>query len=361
MAAAKKGTVIFNTANAGITGKKFGIEKLTCDYNAVGRKYKVELHGDWTDLDAVAKLIVGDSTTAGNQNLKTLLANMDTTLAAIIPDTGVICRTPQLNTEKGATFSTLTVIAEEGLQEGGKFVGGAMDDSAALLASGYVLPADTTFRFVWEPNDVELLYGLPFRPEYKWDLTNDLKSFDFPANSQLPHGVPYDNPSATDNQPGFATNIDDLVAALGYDPDTMTEAALCNIWREGGITEPQRGAIYQYLIASGSGTGTFEYAERILRGETSYRYWIPHVSVIRRYRTPPDTSAYPSPGASGGAYDTNGPPLWTDAPDFDAWDNDYIYLCTGPQVEFSGEFWTVECQWSGFLDFDSDLYGNPSA
>ncbi len=354
------GTKIWNTDDASISGKMVTVEKFTCDYNATGRKFKLEIKGDWTDLDDIASQIVGNSTTAGNQNLKDLLTNMDTTLSAIIPATGIICRTPQLNTQAAGTMAILTVFAEEGLQEGGKFVGGAMDDSAALKASGDVLPADTTFRFVWEPNDVELLYGLPFRPNYKWDLTNDLENFDFPANPQLPHGVPYDNPSATDNQPGFATNIDDLVAALGCDPDTMTEAALCNIWREGGITEPQRGAIYQYLIASGSGTGTFEYAERILRGETSYRYWIPHVSVIRRYRTPPDTSAYPSPGASGGAYDTNGPPSWTDAPDTDKWENDYTYLCTGPQVEFSGEFWTVECQWSGFLDFDSDLYGNPS-
>jgi hypothetical protein len=118
------------------------------------------------------------------------------------------------------------------------------------------------------------------------------------------------------------------------------------------------------------GQGTAEYIKRILRGETSYCEYVPHVTITRSYKNPPnlsDVTKWPPPGFlarfTGGEYPSGYPPPWTSAPA--VYDADaaiyYSYLWSGPQLEFTGEVWQVEAQCQGFVQIDKDLYSDPFA
>jgi hypothetical protein len=124
---------------------------------------------------------------------------------------------------------------------------------------------------------------------------------------------------------------------------------------------------------------TREWLTRYLRGQHNWRAWVPSVTHTARYRTLPDSDlSVPKPGAlcmpGGGNYTywyytdaqlppqqrtvecEDGPPKWTLAPLSDKYGNIFVYLRGGSQVEFSGEFWAVETQYNGFLDFDVEVY-----
>jgi hypothetical protein len=225
------------------------------------------------------------------------------------------------------------------------------------------VPPNTTTRFVYEPNDVALAYGLPFRPGMKWDLTIQAPNLDFMCEYQ---SLNEDGISTTAN----LISIEQVLKNVGYIATNMSLMAVCNVWEAGQITEQYKAAIFNYLWADhgladpgswqGGGAGSAEYVRRILRGTTSYRFWIPHVTVTTRYRTLPQSlTDVPKPGEIGLAGEDGGPPGWTNAPYEDKWTNIFSYWSSGPQVEFSGEFYVVEQQWQGFLDFDEDLYNQP--
>lgn len=332
-------------------GERFAPSKLGIDYTPIGRKYVITLRGIREDLDALAVAMTADAFPANT------IPNLSAAIIAMVPANALV-RTPHLDWDGEGKYANLIVPAEEGLNEGDSTVGTDPESD-----DQYVVPPNTTSRFVFEPNDVALAYGLPFRSGFKWDLEIDAPNVDFPVTYYL-----------TDEH-GQETQVDKTIKTLmqtvGLPADQMSLLAICNVWHEGSVTEQQRLAIYSYLKDdNGGGLGSQQYVRRILRGQDHYRFWIPHVTVIRRYRTMPhDRAAVPVPGGIFSVGDPGGPPIWTNAPDAfwdDPWQTEdfdaslyYSYFTTGPQLEFAGEFYIVEQQWSGFVDFDSDLYSDP--
>jgi hypothetical protein len=370
-------------------GSRYAVKKFVKEGSATGRKYVITINGQWLDIDAfLEEIIRGDSTNRG-YSLERLLAAVPNFSAQakdilIPPGVQAFARTPRLESTGEGDKADLTLIFEEGLQEntggaGGFPVGPNLTDAQAFSEdpSNNVVPANTTYRLVFEPSDVDLAYGLPFRKGYKWDLT-----------VQAPNLNVYtfdDAPAVEDSSgavvPGGALKPYDLLKNLGYKPGSISTLAVCNIWRDGALTEPQRGALFSYLNDGGDAAadnnedtaegrtsrGMRAYVRRILRGETSYRYYIPHVSVTRRYRSPPVVPGYfPLPGEIAEVGAPGAPPAWTNAPtsmfvpgSVDDPELAYSYLSTGPQVDFVGDQWQVDVQWSAFVDLDTNLYENP--
>lgn len=368
-------------------GSRYGIKNWGKQGSALGRKYTFIINGQWKDLDAVAEKII----TLGGYELTNFLQDFSQVsgeLKAIVipPSVTAIARTPDLTGKGEGDKAELTLTFEEGLQEGtggmtgadASLIGPSQTDAEAFLTSASTrVPADTSYRLVFEPNDVDLGYGLPFRGTgtegegYKWDLTLKLSETQQTYEFSTKRRPLYDKVDGTTPTTVPANQLDDLLNGLGYDPENLSLLALTNIWRDGAATEQQRGAIFEFLNDEddGGGTATVEFVKRILRGETSYRFWVPHVSAIRRYRNPPILpGSFPLPGQISEAGTNGAPPPWCNAPlsmfvgGEDAPEKlRYTYWSSGPQVEHTGEFWTVEVQWSGFVDIDDELYGDPTA
>ena len=353
-----------------------GLKSFIKEGSALGRKYSIVLNGQWSVLnDILESIIAGGGGTTGYP-LATLLGGIpgfSSQLTGILSSNGnlAFARTPRLEGRGEGDKADLTLIFEEGLQEnsGTLFnpVGPNQSDQEAFTAgSGNTqVPADSSYRLVFEPNDVELGYGLPFRAEYKWDMTIQAPNL---STYTLPNGpIGFETKDGTPDPTG-AVKINTLIDGIGYDSTNISLLAVANIWREGSITESQRGAFFNYLnnAATGGGYASVAYVTRILRGETSYRYFVPHVAAIRRYRSPPQVPGFfPLPGAIDAAGTGTAPPDWCNAPKTmyvagGASNLTYTYWSTGPQVEFTGEFWTAEVQWSGFVDMDTNMYNNPT-
>ncbi len=361
---------------------RLALKRFTKEGTALGRKYIIEINGQWKDLDAILEDILNAGEDGYNLNdMFGALPDLSDQVRDILVPSGVkaFARTPKLSSPGEGDKAELTIPFEEGLQEGTGGAGYAAvgpnlsDEEAFAVDAGDAVPANTSYRLVFEPDDVELGYGLPFRKGYKWDLTTQAPNLD---------GYSFKNPPAFENtssDPGGvatkATYPNMLIDALGYDSTKISTLAICNIWREGNITEQQRGALFCYLhdgggeVATPASYGMQAYVLRILRGETSYRYFLPHVSAVRRYRSPPVVPGYfPLPGEISNAGEEGAPPAWCNAPlqmfvlggdDPDGLLN-YKYWSTGPQVEFVGDQWQVEVQWNGFVDMDTNMYLAPT-
>jgi hypothetical protein len=355
---------------------RLGMPTVTKEGTANGRKYSVRLNGQWGDLDLILERILTgvsgqgvllDDVIAGipafSNELKSIL---------LPPGMKAYARTPRLDTLGEGDKAILTIPFDEGLIEGtGVFsvpTGRTLTDIEAFdatNASNTAVPADTSYRIVFEPDDVELGYGLPFRPGYKWDLTELLTPADLDYDFSTDALPDYDQAGSTH----IATTLGDLLKGLGADTSNISRLALCNIWAEGAITEQQRLAIFSFLNdPDEASNGEQAYVIRWLRGQRSYRYFIPHISVTRRYRSSPVLlgSAFPSPGQISAANTAGAPPPWTNAPSamyvgdpVNLVGIPYVYWSTGPQVEFVGDQWQVEVQWSGFADIDKNMYQNP--
>ncbi len=303
----------------------YACKSIVKDFSAIGRKIELTLNGDRETLNDLANTIV-----EGGYYLLSDLPGLSSDQQAIFTATA-LARTPRLVWDGQGLKADLVVYGEQGLKEGDSIVS---DDGG-----DFSVPFNATSRFMFEPNDVALGYGLPFRAGYKWDLT---------VHASL----------------GAA---DGILTALGYDATTISLLAALHVWESGAIEEQQRGVLYTALNANTSAT---EYLKRYLRGQTSYRFWVPHVTVTTRYRTMPQLETNPSfskPGEITISGEVGAPPIWTTAPRFpDFGDlNDtatwYRWYASGPQIDFNGEFYSAEEQWQGFLDYDVALYGDPNS
>lgn len=336
--------------------KTYDCKSFVKEFSPIGEKYQLVLNGGRAALDSLGIEIM----TNANGYYMYYIPGLSTQMKAHIP-TDVLCRTPKLEWNGESDTATLTVIGERGLLNGDVVLG---DTSEA-----YVMPRDATCRFVYEPLDVALAYGLPFRAGFKWDLTVQAANLStFALITAVAVQDVSDPTKLVDPSP---TTLDIILKNLGYDPDNISKMAICNIWEGGALTEPQRGAIFQYLNAgnasgdpysNGGGLPTKEYVKRILRGQTSYRFWMPHISVTLRFKQLPNNTTYvPFAGRWFDVGDENGPPAWTNAPTHYSFNGQQLdqlkfkYWSTGPQVEFTGDQWIVEQQWSGFIDHDSEL------
>ena len=357
--------------------ERLALKRFTKEGAALGRKYIIELNGQWKDLDTILEGIL--SAGQDGYSLDDLfddLPDLSNQVRDILSpsDVEAFARTPKLSSPGEGDKAELTIPFEEGLQEGTGEAGYAAvgpnlsDEEAFSAGAGDAVPANTSYRLVFEPDDVELGYGLPFRKGYKWDLTIQAPNLDAYT---FPNTPDYTPPPDLIGPPAPAIHPYTLINALGYHSDNISIMAICNIWREGAITEQQRGALFCYLNDGGgapTNLGMKAYVLRILRGETSYRYFIPHVSVVRRYRSPPLIPGhFPLPGEIADAGTAGAPPPWTNAPSAmyvpgaGAPDNlKYTYWSTGPQVEFVGDQWQVEVQWNAFVDLDIKMYQNPN-
>ena len=360
---------------------RLALKRFTKEGAALGRKYIIELNGQWKDLDRILEGILSAGQSGyGLEDLFDDLPDLSDQVRNILIPSGIkaFARTPKLSSPGEGDKAELTIPFEEGLQEatggaGYAAVGPNLSDEEAFgVNAGDAVPANTSYRLVFEPNDVELGYGLPFRKGYKWDLTTQAPNLD---TYTFPNPPGYQNTSGGSTPvDAIATHPNTLIDALGYNATNISTLAICNIWREGAITEQQRGALFCYLQDGGGEVGTAAslgmqaYVLRILRGETSYRYFLPHVSVVRRYRSPPVVPGYfPLPGEIADAGEAGAPPAWCNAPltmFASAPDPNgllaYKYWSTGPQVEFVGDQWQVEVQWNGFVDMDMNLYLAPT-
>jgi len=305
----------------------YSVKSFQIDYSALGKKITMVLNGDRDTLDDLASSFMQDG---GAMNS---FPGIPDTVAALIDET-IAVRTPKLDYKGEGKLADLILIGEAGLLEGDSPIA-----DSGIDADG--VPANVTGRVIYEPDDVALEYGLPFRAGLKWDLTVS-------ANSVLAMDSDFED---------VASLLDDL----NLDHETISWLAIINLYQNGSITEAQRGTLFSYLNAEDA-TGAQDWMKRYLRGQTSYRFWIPNVSITKRYRTLPLTAdSVPIPGSISSVGDDDGPPDWTGAPDEDNYGNSYLYWRGATQVEFVGEFWVVEEQWNGFLDFDEDLYNDPTA
>ncbi len=378
-------TLIASMLWKGVSPNRVAIKKFVKEGTAIGRKYSLVVNGQWADLDKVLERILTGSSGEGYElgDIIATCPGFSEEAKGILIPSGVkaYARTPRLESLGEGDKADLTIPFEEGLQEGsggagGEPVGKSLNDEAAFSnsPSNSAVPADSSYRLVFEPDDVELGYGLPFRSGYKWDLTTqapNLTTYSFPN----PPG--FESSEGTAGTP--AAHPSDLLAGLGYDPTNLSTLAVCNIWRDGAITEQQRGALFSYLNDGAGAVSTDEekrasrgmraYVLRILRGETHYRYFLPHVTVVRRYRSPPVIPGFfPVPGEIEAAGELGAPPPWTNAPVsmFVATDTGedppaglgYTYWSTGPEVDFVGDQWQVQVGWSGFVDMDTNMYQN---
>ena len=311
----------------------YGTKSFTKDFTATGRKIELVLNGKRMELNDLANTIVGDGSF-----LLSDIPGLSAELQELLTGTA-LARTPKLVYNGEGDKADLHIYGEQGLNEGDSTVG---DDGG-----DYTVPFNTTSRFVFEPNDVALAYGLPFRAGRKWDLTQTLSA----AVGTVPDAV-Y---NCLFDQGRFS------------EPNDITCLELIHFWETAAIDQQLRGPIQDMMRAN---TEMSEWMTRYLRGQTSYRFWIPHVSVIRRFRTMPQLEGgsiqFSKPGAIAYRGQDGGPPMWTNAPGWADWgDADtpssyYNYYASGPQIDFNGDFYSCEEQWQGFLDYDSDLYDNPA-
>lgn len=314
---------VFNTDDV-----NYQVTKYEKDYSAIGIKYTMTLAGDRTALDTAALAIMQDGSPLSS------IDGIPSTIAENIPD-GALIRTPKLIWDGKGQMAELILIAEDGLNEGDTVVSGT-DESGDTY-----MPANVTSRLIFEPNDTTLAYGIPFRAGFKWDLT-------VAANGVL---------AMSDD---FA-DVASLIDSINIDSSSITWLGIINLYQTGAITEAQRGTLFSYLTAEDA-TGAKDWMTRYLRGQTSFRYWVPNVTLTKRYRTVPLGDNIPDPGLiATDPSDPNYPPDFTGAPQNDPYFNDYIYWAGATQLDFVGEFWCVERQWTGFVDFDTDLYGDPTA
>lgn len=324
--------------------KDYDCAKLTKEFSAIGEKYQLVLNGKRAVLNTLGFTIARDET------YLRFIPGLSSAVQALIPN-DVLARTPRLDWDGAGENATLTVTGERGLINGDVALGSITSNDA------YTMPPNATCRFTYEPNDVELSYGLPFRKNYKWDLTVTAPNLTFAVDKT---GIP----SVEEEYYSSITTIANLLSSLGY-TTSISLMAICNIWSDGSVTEIQRGLLFQYLNnASGGGIASKEYIDRYLRGQKSYRFWVPTVSTTLRFRRLPNNSYYvPTPGQVFAAGATGGPPLWTNAPvnyvPADGISIPYKYLRTGPQLDFAGEQWVVETQWAGFVEYDEPIYTNP--
>lgn len=313
-------------------GQRYDLKSWEINYTAIGRKFTLVFNGHRDDLDYLGKAIASKQDGYRVASIPAITSDFKKQFFDGPP---LICRSPKLSSNGEGKLATLTVTAEAGLQNGDGTNSWNwpnevdMDDSKAFAANaGNRLPSNTTVRVVYEPNDVSLGYGMPFRAGKKWDLTVAAGS------------LPSDVASTLSGPGGFAS------------PTSLTLLEIIHFWETAAIEQQARGPIQTWLLSNAS---TKEYMTRYLRGQTSYRFFVPHVTVTRRYRSEPDTSVLPQPGQVAEFNKFGGPPQWTRAP-YKINDVVLKYYCSGPQVDFNGECWTMEMQFSGFADYDTALY-----
>lgn len=333
----------------------FECREFVKEFTPLGKRYSIVLNGDRAELDAIGEEI--HAAVASGYKLNAI-PNLAAAVVALIPDS-VLARTPRLVYKGEGNLADLVIMGEEGIQEG--FV--QLGDPNTPNTSAFEMPPNVSSRFVYEPNDVALAYGLPFRAGFKWDLEAIADNLDFEvtyyqADPEDPEAAPLE----------IAQSITEMMKVIGHTASTMSLLAMVNVWREGSITEQQRGALYSYLAdENGGGEATQEYVKRILRGQDSFRFWVPNVTVTRRWKKHPGFAGLEGlshPGEISYLGEDSGPPEWSGAPDSyfgtgDDTDIFYEYWATGPQLEMTGEGWVTEEQWNGFLSFDSALYDDP--
>lgn len=324
--------------------KTADVSNFTKEWSGNGIRYSLRISGERAVLESLAELVHTGSYTS----LKDVADYCGATEVSKSIPQGVRPRTPLLTYSGQGLIAELTIGGLAGLKEGNSTIG--YDEE-----TNYNVPGGATCRIVYEPNDVDIKYGLPFRAGMKWDLERTLADAGY---TNLPAGFN-----------DIDVNKHSLLA--------MCNAFESNSWNS---TAEKWDAIEWFE----SKATLNEWIRRYLRGETNYRTWIPTVTVTRQYRTMPaadkDEEAFPKPGVLchplGTAYyqkyytlekrlDTIyvatefGPPAWTQAPLKDSYGNDFFYLRGASQLEFNGDGWSVETQWSGFLEFDAILYSSP--
>jgi hypothetical protein len=305
------------------------VKKWVLEWSSTGRKIYFVFEGDRDALLELGNKIFDGDVTAGiaTEGLEVALPD----------DSGDwLLRTPRLNNDNTGLITQLEAVAEEGMNEGDTLVS---SDHASVF-----IPPDTTVRCVIEANDVELAYGYPFRPDMKWDLTKTFADLGIDTES-----------------------IKDI---FNGDAQPFSLLAAINKWESGTFKDvTQKDALYTFLIGVGNSYDEHpcnEYFVRYLRGQRTFRCWVPNVTVSQRWRTMPLSSNFPPPGGVGAVGDEDksgkwlGPPTWTGAPTEDKWGNQYLYWRGATQVEFAGEVYTSETQWWGFFEFDQALYGDPN-
>lgn len=319
--------------------KTAAVKGFTKEFSGNGIKFILTLNGDRAELDSLGDFI---NSAATNKLADVASACGDDVIAGMIPD-DVLARTPVLQWSGEGLKADLVVNGDAGLKEGDSTIN---EGTQAV----YDIPGSASARVVFEPNDVDLKYGLPFRAGKKWDLEVTLDSI----SAQYP--IPPEITSVLLPEDSLLAVINKFEA--GTFSDTATRNAVLTFIQ-------QVPSLAQWFI-------------RTARGQTNYRTWVPSVTVTRRYRTMPTNDQspddVPAPGAlctpNGDAYvDSNGeqwmteigPPQWTGAPIVDVNGEQYVYLRGGSQVEFAGDMWVVELQYNGFLGYDAALYTNSVA
>lgn len=297
-------------------------------YSLTGKRYEFTLNGSRDKLQALAELIsAGGEGEAAGQLLREIPGIPESIKAYISTD--VIAHTPPLDWKGDGLLGELMVYGEDGAKEG--------DDDIASEGSAEgdpgQRPRGATCSFIYEPNDVDLRYGLPFREFQKWDLIVKVSE----AFSPVP---------------------DIFVEICGSGVNDFRLLDLINAYLNGAFKNAaQQNA---FFAAMKEYTALDEFLLRWTRGQQQYRFWIPHLTITTRYRTMPnltgDDSEFAGPNTFAEKGEDGGPPQWSPAPSTDANGFAYTYWYSGPQLNPGGDVWVVEEQWHGFLDMDKDLY-----
>jgi hypothetical protein len=329
-----------------------GVKSFTKDWSANGIRFSMVVEGDRAVLDSLAELVHSGQYTS----LQDVANYCGATEVAKLIDKGVRPRTPQLAYSGQGLIAQLTIGGFAGLAEGNSTIG-------YPAPSATNVPGSSSCRIVFEPNDVDLKYGLPFRAGKRWDLEKTCKDVGI-LQSDLPAGM------------------SDFVV------EKQSLLALCNLFESNSWNSTIEK--YQAIEFMQKNTNMNEWLKRHLRGQSNYRTWIPTVTVHTQYRTMPSANIAKSdvltpgklclPNGPGNYAQNNwvvqsdgtrklnilqisceqGPPPWTQAPQKDCYGNIYVYLRGASQLEFNGDGWSIETQYNGFLEYDADLYEDPS-